>query len=129
MSSKAHGHRLLVGVLVGSTLAACGGEDDAPPTQPSYGCEGLQTPSSCPSPPTTFSNVAPIFGQRCATPCHSGTPNGPWPLATYEHIFEWRNEIKARLTECAMPPPGSGVSITTEERLALLAWISCGSPE
>jgi uncharacterized membrane protein len=126
MSSKAHDHRLLFCVLVGSALAACSADDASPP-QTSEACETLQ--ASCPAPRPTFSNVAPIFGQRCATPCHSGTPNGPWPLATYEHIFEWQNEIKARLTECAMPPPGSGVSITTEERLAILSWIECGAPE
>jgi hypothetical protein len=127
MRFKVLGHGLLACGLLGAILAACGAEDD-PPDPTSTACGGLQAPS-CPSPPTTFANVAPIFGERCATPCHSGAPNGPWPLTTYPHVFEWRDLIKARLLECAMPPPGSGVTISAEERLAILAWISCGSPE
>jgi hypothetical protein len=128
MSFKVLGHGLLACGLLGSILAACGEEDDEPPVESLLDCGGGQMPS-CPSPPTTFTSVAPIFGERCATPCHSGAPNGPWPLATYEHIFEWRDQIKARLLECAMPPPESGITITNDERRAILAWISCGSPE
>jgi hypothetical protein len=116
----------LIRALIGLTLVGCGTED-APP--PSYVCESLQAPSACPSPAPTYANVEPIFRQRCVGPCHSGTADGPWPLTTYEHIYDWKDIVSARLLDCTMPPLDGGVPITTEERLAILTWIACDSPE
>jgi hypothetical protein len=112
--------------------AACAGTEQDPPgepTEPSYFCESLEAPTACPDPAPTFADVAPIFGERCVTPCHSGTPNGPWPLSRYEHIFDWHEDIRSHLLDCTMPPLDGGVAITTEERLAILNWIRCGLPE
>ena len=129
MSSVERGNARVARALFGLFLAACGGEEPATTSEPSYICESLQAPTECPQPPPTFAQVAPIIGERCATPCHSGTPNGPWPLARYEHIYDWQEDIRSRLLECTMPPLDGGVPITTDERRAILVWIRCGLPE
>ena len=95
---------------------------------PSYVCEPVTPPTECPSPAPTFADVAPIIGERCSGPCHSGTPNGPWPLATYQHVADWQDDIRSRLLTCGMPPLDGGVPITTAERIAILTWIRCGLP-
>jgi hypothetical protein len=132
LSAARHKVRLTC-ALFGSMLAACGGSESTSgpvePTEPSYICESLQAPTACPDPAPTFAQVAPIFGERCATPCHSGTPNGPWPLSRYEHIFDWQEDIRSHLLDCTMPPLDGGVAITTEERVVILNWIRCGLPE
>ena len=94
----------------------------------SYLCEPVEPPTECPNPPPTFADVSPIIGQRCSGPCHSGTPNGPWPLATYQHVADWKDDIRSHLLDCSMPPQDGGVPITTAERVAILTWIRCGLP-
>ena len=118
--------RLLPCMLV----VACAGSNatEGEHTEPSYVCDPIEAPTACPDPPPTFANVAPIFGERCITPCHSGTPNGPWPLTRYEHVYDWQDDIRSRLLDCTMPPIDGGVPITTDERLAILTWIRCGLP-
>ncbi|MNC95745.1 hypothetical protein D3C83_129360 [compost metagenome] len=60
--------------------------------------------------------------------CHDGT-DGEWPLSTRSHLIDWRFDIRTRMLDCSMPPPDSGVTMTTEERELLLDWIRCGVPE
>ena len=95
----------------------------------SYSCVEVDSPTSCPDPAPRFEDVARIFGQRCASPCHSGTPNGPWPLSSYDDIAAWPDEIRSRLEDCEMPPSDAGVPLTRGEKLAILTWIQCGLPE
>ena len=132
MGSALRGKALIACALPAVIWAACAGTEQDPPSEPiepSYFCESLEAPTACPDPAPTFADVAPIFGERCVTPCHSGTPNGPWPLSRYEHIFDWQEDIRSHLLDCTMPPLDGGVAITTEERLAILNWIRCGLPE
>jgi len=90
-------------------------------------CE-VQAPTTCPDPPVRYGDVSAIFSRRCAS-CHYGAVNGPWPLLTYSHAADWYDVIRSYMLDCLMPPPGSGVTMPVEERIALLTWIFCGVPE
>jgi cytochrome c5 len=60
--------------------------------------------------------------------CHSAPPNGaPVPLVTYAQIFGEKSTISDKLTGNLMPPPGSGYSINSTNKAAILAWISAGA--
>jgi hypothetical protein len=88
----------------------------------------VRAPTACPEPPPRYADVLPIFEQRCII-CHSGAPNGPWPLDGYEHIADWQDNIRSDMLDCSMPPFDAGVPITLEERMAILTWIRCGLPK
>jgi len=91
---------------------------------------GVVGPTACPSPAPRYADVAAIVDQRCAGPCHSGVlADGPWPLTDYDHVADWADVIRGELLGCSMPPADSDVMMTLEERLAVLTWIRCGSPE
>ncbi len=110
---------LAFAVLAGS----CGDPDEEP-----YVCK-VVTPTDCAEPvPTYTTDVAQIFECRCVT-CHSGEENGPWPLTSYQHASDWWDVVRDELARCAMPPPDSGVEMTTEERTTVLKWVRCGFPE
>jgi len=118
---------LLVAIVV-SCLAlgavACSPARGGPPA-----C-GVIGPTECPSPTLRYADVAPIIDQRCAGPCHSGLlAEGPWPLNDYEPVADWADVIRDEVLTCDMPPADSGVTMTLDERLAILAWIRCGNPE
>lgn len=87
----------------------------------------VQAPTSCPSPEPHYSDVAPIFRERCVI-CHAPTWNGPWPLDQYEHVSDWQDTIHDEVLHCLMPPPEAGVPITLEERTQILTWLRCGLP-
>lgn len=84
-------------------------------------------PTECPSPSPVYTDVQPIFADRCVA-CHSGTPGGPWPLTTYGHVATWRDTIRAALATCEMPPVDSGLTLGPEESSLILTWIRCGMP-
>lgn len=88
---------------------------------------GVTAPTACPEPAVTFADVEPIFERRCAV-CHSGDPEGPWPLTEYTHIASWGPEIRGQVLNCTMPPPGAKSAITVVERERILLWIRCGTP-
>ncbi|APR81745.1 Hypothetical protein A7982_07094 [Minicystis rosea] len=88
----------------------------------------VTAPTSCPDPAPTYADVMPILTLKCQ-PCHSGVPNGPWPLTDYDHVADWQNEIRTELLACSMPPLDGGVTITDEERMLLLTWVRCGVPK
>lgn len=83
---------------------------------------------TCPTPPPHYPDVAPIFNQQCGQ-CHNDSPGAPWALLSYGHVSDWQDSIWADLRDCSMPPPDGGVTITPEERLAILTWIRCGLPQ
>lgn len=85
-------------------------------------------PTSCPDPAPRYADIAPIVGERCV-PCHYGMPNGPWPLNSYRHLVDWHDTIPDVLRTCLMPPPDSGMTMTDEERVAILTWLLCGYRE
>ena len=84
-------------------------------------------PTSCPTPAPAYADVSPIFAARCAS-CHSGAAGGPWPLDSYSTISDWRNEIRASLVDCSMPPADAGSALTDAERDTLVGWMNCGAP-
>lgn len=104
------------------------GVDDAPEVDagPPVPCT-VTPPTACPEPAPTYADVAPILEARCVL-CHSGIPEGPWPLTSYPHVADWKNEIRAEVSKCTMPPPAAKVAITDAERETILAWILCGMP-
>jgi hypothetical protein len=90
----------------------------------------VTAPTSCPTPAPRYMDVQPIIQQNCASPCHSGTdPAGPWPLTSYEHVADWADIVSADLLDCTMPPADGGVSLSAEDRQAILTWIRCGFPQ
>lgn len=110
--------------LVGSAAlvsAACSPSDEPNPIV----CT-VSAPLECPDPAPGYADVAPIFAQRCAS-CHSGMPGTPWSLRDYEHVADWQDVVRAEVLHCKMPPPDSGVTISDEERLAILTWVKCGA--
>jgi hypothetical protein len=103
-------------------------EDGSVEETSSIACVNVPAPTSCPEPPVRFGDISGIIGQRCATPCHNGTPNGPWALFDYGHVKDWSDLIRAALLSCTMPPLDGGVAITAEEKTAILTWLRCGGP-
>jgi hypothetical protein len=89
----------------------------------------VSLPTSCPSPKPHYSDVQPIFQQRCVI-CHDGaTADSPWPLTEYEHVADWYDMIRSEVVNCTMPPADAGVPMTDDERMKILTWIRCGFPE
>ncbi len=76
----------------------------------------------------TYSDVAPIFQNRC-NGCHLGLDGGPWPLDDYEPIADWQGEVRASFLNCSMPPADSGVTVPESETQTVLTWIKCGLPK
>ncbi|HEX8699654.1 MAG TPA: hypothetical protein VF815_12500 [Myxococcaceae bacterium] len=129
--------------LGGCLLAlACGGSTPAPPQGEPDGGTGVPdagpgndqpytcpvpAPTSCPDPAPRYADVEPIFERRCIV-CHAGEPGGPWSLKGYGHVADWQDTIRPHVRECTMPPEDAGISMTLEERLAILTWIRCGLP-
>lgn len=87
----------------------------------------VSAPTACPTPMPTYATVAPIFKERCVV-CHSPNWSGPWPLDSYRHVADWKEDVRSNLLACTMPPPDSGVRMTRDERLTILTWIRCNMP-
>jgi hypothetical protein len=129
----------LTGIVVGVVAALSGGCEQRPSTwtppfdagtdAPPFVCS-VTAPSVCPDPPTRYSDVAPIFHDKCV-PCHFGAPGGPWPLQQYQQAVDWFDTIMGHMINCTMPPVEylSILPMTTDERLAILNWILCGRLE
>ncbi|MDB4987066.1 MAG: hypothetical protein JWN04_2244 [Myxococcaceae bacterium] len=86
-----------------------------------------QEPRECPTPPTRYAEVQPIFERRCVL-CHAPRSSGPWPLDGYQEVADWQDDVRADLLDCSMPPADAGVAITPEERQQLLSFLRCGLP-
>ena len=87
----------------------------------------VSAPTGCPTPMPTYATVAPIIKERCVV-CHSPNWSGPWPLDSYRHVADWKEDVRSNLLLCTMPPPESGVQMTRDERLTILTWIRCNMP-
>lgn len=87
----------------------------------------VTAPISCPTPAPTYATVAPIFKERCVV-CHAPSWGGPWPLDSYRHIADWKDDIRAHLLLCTMPPPEARIPMTRDERMTILTWIRCNLP-
>lgn len=93
--------------------------DDAPACR-------VDAPTACPTRAPRYDDVAPILRRHCLS-CHDGKGE-QWPLTSYGHVSDWRNEIRSELLRCTMPPLDSGGPMPEEESLAILTWIRCGLP-
>jgi hypothetical protein len=119
-------------LLAGAVLevSGCGKSQSSNPDGGAIDAEALvcsvDAPTSCPDPAPRYADVAPIIDQRCVQPCHSGLPEGPWPLTDYQHVADWADVVRTDLILCVMPPADGGTSISDEERGAILTWIRCG---
>jgi hypothetical protein len=100
-----------------------GGADDPGPRPP---CT-ITAPTSCPEPWPVYADIEPVLAEHCLT-CHLGLPEGPWPLTSYSHVAAWRDELRAELLTCGMPPPEEAPPLPESDSLLLLTWIRCGMP-
>ena len=73
---------------------------------------------------TAWSDVKPIFKQRCNMCHHSGFKGSDWNK--YRDVFNKREKIKFRLQNRTMPP-GNATRMTDEERTKILDWIDQGA--
>lgn len=122
-------------ILLGVALGGCGGVVDEPGGGGGSGNPALQpreceayAPVECVKPSPVYADVEPIFQEVCVS-CHSGEPGAEWPLTTHRHIADWRDEVRAFLSDCTMPPPDSGIVLPERDRRLVLDWLRCGLPE
>lgn len=105
-------------------VAACG-------TSPATDCPADE-PATCPASgaPSYATDVAPIFEKYCTSQCHQ--PGGTAEdrlLATYADVKRVGvSDINTQVYDCLMPMPPAP-DPTLEERVTLLTWIVCGSPD
>jgi hypothetical protein len=127
------GISLVAAAVLGASDLACVKSEaanlDSAATDAAARVCSVEAPTSCPDPSPHYGDVAPIINQRCVEPCHSGLPGGPWPLTDYAHVADWADVVRDDLILCLMPPADGGISMSEEEKLAILTWIRCGSLE
>jgi uncharacterized membrane protein len=116
---RAPGVLLVCAALALGGAGACGA--------PTETCPNDQ-PQSCPSPAPSFAGeVQGIIQSGCAT-CHApGGQESTKPLVTYMQIYNLRTTILAQVSSCRMPLAGAP-QLTPDERVALMGWVVCGSP-
>lgn len=111
--------RISMGVLVMLALcllAACGEQDN------------VGAGVVCNKTYSLTEDVMPVITSNCAlTGCHNGThaPN----LRTAEAVRTQVERVRAEVTSGHMPPKGSGVILTAEERKTILCWIEQGAAD
>ena len=88
-------------------------------------CE-TTAPTVCAMSPPTYNDVRPLFDAHCVS-CHNGQ-GSEWPMTQYQHIFDWKNEIRGDVLNCTMPPYDGGVAMPTEDRQKILEWLRCDLP-
>jgi hypothetical protein len=103
-------------------IAACGTSPPACPTD---------DPTSCPASgaPSYANDIVPIIQTYCNTSaCHGpGGLSSSFPLATYSQIEGRISTVHEQVVDCLMPrAPGS--DLTPADRVTLIDWIVCGSP-
>jgi hypothetical protein len=99
------------------------GPVDAGPIEPA--CE-VTLPTSCPTPPVYYEDIAPIIMNRCLS-CHDGKGE-QWALTSYSHVTAWHNEIGGAMATCSMPPSDAGIDMPAAEREQILTWLVCKMP-
>jgi hypothetical protein len=115
--------------VAASGATACGGSSGSASTSASdtqaFVCQDAG--ALCPATPPSFTNdVLPILNRDCNSTCH-GPMMGQWELADYSDVSDWSSLIQLDLTECTMPPVDAG-AFPASDRLTVLDWIACGSP-
>jgi uncharacterized membrane protein len=85
-------------------------------------------PTACPADVPSFkATIAPIVASHC-TLCHSadGSQSGQ-SFGTYDLVYASRSAVLDQIYACNMPPAGAP-QLTLDERVTVLAWLVCGSP-
>jgi uncharacterized membrane protein len=85
-------------------------------------------PAACPADIPSFkTTVAPIVASHC-TLCHSvdGSQSGH-SFATYDLVYASRSAVLDQIYACNMPPAGAA-QLALAERVTVLTWLVCGSP-
>lgn len=73
------------------------------------------------------STAKPLIDRYCSN-CHIDGGVAPFPLATYEQVFNKRSALTFSLESESMPPVGFAKP-TAEESAALMQWVDDGAPE
>lgn len=117
----------MAALVLGFSACSSGssGPDDTSTKGAPLVCD-VELPTECSDPSIGYDDIEPILEEHCLS-CHGGTPGGPWPLTSYDHVASWANEIRSQIGSCGMPPADAGSTITTDERERLLLWIRCGA--
>ena len=87
-------------------------------------------PSACPSPaPSWSADVGGIVASVCGQ-CHTdgGVEQSSFDFSTYQDVYMERGSMLDQVYACAMPPSDAGVTLSLEEREALLGWLVCNAP-
>jgi hypothetical protein len=109
--------------LVLALAASACGTDDAVSSCPA------DEPAACPSTvPSYATDIAPLLERYCTSQCHNpGGAASDQPLSTYLDVRARELDVKTQIYQCRMPlPPVSPP--TLGERVTLLTWFVCGSP-
>ena len=122
---------------MGAAGGGGGGNGGNGGTSVSLGCLKMDMlPVACPTPPVTYGMVQSVFQTRCVSACHNDRTPDPtkpgmtlWGLTDYEHVKEWTRTIRDTVGNCIMPPVDAGISMTIEDRIAILQFLSCGLPQ
>lgn len=77
--------------------------------------------------PSFAQEVFSVLDEKCNV-CHAHDPK-LWPLTDYSHVSDWRSQIETTVAGCTMPPSGSSVALTEDERRQILIWTICGAPD
>jgi hypothetical protein len=113
-------------IAVTATLwgaGACGTEKPVPPSD----CPNLSI--TCPSPaPSYVTDVAPLLFGFCGA-CHTeGGVEAFRSYDTYDQVKLQVTHIQFQVYSCMMPPAAQPQP-TFDQRLLILDWIRCGSPD
>jgi cytochrome c5 len=111
-------------------LAACGSNSDSEEEElpPVIDCSKVQ-------PVPKFSEVTAF--QNVCTNCHVSTKTGAARNGApadinfdqYASAFSHAEQAAIEVNVSAMPPEGSGYSLTAEQKTTLFDWAMCGAPQ
>lgn len=91
--------------------------------------EALFDLPDCSVPVSLSGEIMPLLQSNCAIEgCHvagTGLPD----FARKENVLEYAGEIKRRTREGSMPPPYSGIELTSEEISKITCWVDQGKQD
>jgi len=111
-------------LAIAFALSACGSEDAG---------EGATTGAEL----TYHASARPIIEEKCVG-CHQDGSIAPFPLDTYEVVYEFREAIRGALADGTMPPwqpadecnqYSDDFSLDDDELSILLSWLDLDAPE
>ena len=86
---------------------------------------------------TYHRDIRPLVERHCAA-CHTEGAIAPFPLTSYDEVFDLREAIATAVEEATMPPWGMNPecstfvgdsSVAPEDRAMVRAWVDAGAPE